>query len=116
MARLFRLELAIDNSSGEILPGMFVRADVVKKTVPEAIVIPFYSVISRNNDQYVYIEEDGVVAKKQVKLGVMEKWLVEVTDGLAAGDRLLVEGHRDVEDKQKVKVVKAALDMKELTL
>ncbi len=116
VARLFRLELAIDNSSGEILPGMFVRADVVKKTVPEAIVIPFYSVISRNNDQYVYIEEDGVVAKKQVKLGVMEKWLVEVTDGLAAGDRLLVEGHRDVEDKQKVKVVKAALDMKELTL
>lgn len=116
VARLFRLELAIDNSSGEILPGMFVRADVVKKSVPEAIVIPFYSVISRNDDQYVYIEEDGVVTKKKVKLGVMEKWLVEVTAGLAAGDRLVVEGHRDVEDKQKVKVVKAALDMKELTL
>ncbi|OGR18989.1 MAG: hypothetical protein A2X81_17195 [Desulfobacterales bacterium GWB2_56_26] len=116
VARLFRLELAIDNSGGEILPGMFVRADVVKRTVPNAIVIPFYSVISRNNDQYVYVEQDGVVEKKQVRLGIMEKWLVEVTEGLAAGDRLLVEGHRDVEDKQKVKVVKAALDMKELTL
>lgn len=116
VARLFRLELAIDNSSGEILPGMFVRADVVKRTVPDAIVVPFYSVISRNNDQYVYVEDDGIVAKKKVTLGIMEKWMVEVTEGLAAGDRLLVEGHRDVEDKQKVKVVKAALDMKELTL
>ncbi|KJR97542.1 MAG: hypothetical protein VR65_23280 [Desulfobulbaceae bacterium BRH_c16a] len=116
VARMYRLELAIDNSNGEILPGMFVRADVVKRTVPNAIVIPFYSVISRNNDQYVYVEEDGMVEKKMVRLGIMEKWLVEVTDGLKAGDRLLVEGHRDVEDKQKVKVVKAALDMKELTL
>ncbi|RPH38498.1 MAG: efflux RND transporter periplasmic adaptor subunit, partial [Desulfobulbaceae bacterium] len=44
VARLFRLELAIDNPNGEILPGMFIRADVVKKTVPDAVVIPFYSV------------------------------------------------------------------------
>jgi membrane fusion protein (multidrug efflux system) len=116
VARLFRLELAIDNSSGEILPGMFVRADVVKRTVPDAIVVPFYSVISRNNDQYVYVENDSIVTRKKVTLGIMEKWMVEVTEGLAAGDRLLVEGHRDVEDQQKVKVVKAALDMKELTL
>ena len=116
VARLFRLELAIDNPNGEILPGMFFRADVVKKTVPDAVVIPFYSVISRNNEQYVFIEKNGVVEKKSVKLGIMEKWLVQVTEGLKAGDSLLVEGHRDVEDKQKVKVVKAASDIKELTL
>ncbi len=116
VARLFRLELAIDNPDGEILPGMFIRADLVKKTVPDAVVIPFYSVISRNNEQYVFIEENGIVAKKNVKLGIMEKWLVQVTEGLSAGDKLLVEGHRDVEDKQKIKVVKSASDMKELTL
>ena len=116
VARLFRLELAIDNADGEILPGMFFRADVVKNTVPDAVVVPFYSVISRNNEQYVFIEKDGVAYKKPVKLGIMEKWLVQVTEGLAAGDRLLVEGHRDVEDKQKIKVVKAASDIKELIL
>ena len=116
VARLFRLELAIDNADGEILPGMFFRADVVKNTVPDAVVVPFYSVISRNNEQYVFIEKDGVAYKKAVKLGIMEKWLVQVTEGLAAGDRLLVEGHRDVEDKQKIKVVKAASDIKELIL
>lgn len=116
VARLFRLELAIDNSSGEILPGMFFRADVVKRTVTNAIVIPFYSVISRNNEQYVYVEEDGIVKKKSVRLGIMEKWMVEVVEGLQGGEKLLVEGHRDVEDQQKVKVVKAAVDIKELIL
>ncbi len=116
VARIFRLELEVDNHSGEILPGMFVRADIVKKTVEGAIVVPYYSVISRNNEQYVYVEEDGVAKKRKVRLGVMEKWLVQVVEGLGSGDKLLVEGHRDVEDNQKIKVVKAALEMKELML
>jgi len=114
VARLFRLELAIDNPDGEILPGMFLRADVVKKTVPDAVVVPFYSVIARNNEQYVYVERDGVVEKRNVRIGIMEGWMVQVIDGLGVGDRLVVEGHRDVEDGQKVKVVKAATGMKEL--
>jgi membrane fusion protein, multidrug efflux system len=116
VARLFRLELAIDNQAGEVLPGMFFRADVVKRIVPDAVVIPYYSVISRNNEQYVYVEDQGIVHKKTVRLGVMEKWAVEVIEGLTSGERLVVEGHRDVEDQQKVKVVKAAVDIKELML
>jgi membrane fusion protein (multidrug efflux system) len=114
VARLFRLELAVDNPDGEILPGMFFRADVVKKTVPDAIVVPFYSVISRNDEQYVYVEEDGVVTRRPVAIGIMEQWMVEVTSGLRPGDRLVVEGHRDVEDGQKVKIVKAATAVKDL--
>ena len=114
VARLFRLELAVDNPNGEILPGMFFRADVVKKTVPDAIAVPFYSVISRNDEQYVYVERDGVVAKRPVAIGIMEQWMVEVTSGLRPGDRLVVEGHRDVEDGQKVKIVKAATAVKDL--
>ncbi len=116
VARIFRLELEVDNKAGDILPGMFLRADIVKKTLPAAIVVPYYSVISRNNEQYVYVEEDGVAKKRAIRLGVMEKWLVEVVEGLKSGDHLIVEGHRDVEDGQPVKVVKAAREMKELTL
>ena len=116
VARIFRLELEVDNKAGDIFPGMFLRADIVKKTLPAAIVVPYYSVISRNNEQYVYVEEDGVAKKRAIRLGVMEKWLVEVVEGLKSGDHLIVEGHRDVEDGQPVKVVKAAREMKELTL
>lgn len=104
-ARLYRLELALDNQDGDILPGMFVRADVVKKEIDNAIAIPFYSVISRNDEQYVFVEEEGVALKRNVSLGIMEKWMVAVTEGLQEGDRLIVEGHRDVEDGQEIKVV-----------
>ncbi len=116
VARLYDLELEIDNRDGRILPGMFVRADIIKKTVSNGIAIPFYSVISRNDQQFVYVETDGVVSKRLVRLGIMEKWMVEITDGLSAGDKLVVEGHRDVENGQQVRVVKAATSIEDLAL
>ncbi len=104
-AVLYRLELEIDNSKGEILSGMFVSGDVVKRVAHQVIGVPFYSVISREDLQYVFVEENGVARKRAVKMGIMEKWLVQITEGLQPGERLIVEGHRDVEDGQEVKVV-----------
>lgn len=115
-ARSYRLELALDNLDGTILPGMFIRADVVKKEVHDAVTIPFYSVISRNDEQYVYVEKDGIVEKRLVKLGTMEKWMVEITDGLLHGENVVIEGHRDVENDQKVKVVKSITELGDYTL
>ncbi|MCF8056937.1 MAG: efflux RND transporter periplasmic adaptor subunit [Desulfocapsa sp.] len=115
-ARIYKLELAIDNSDGNIFPGMFVRADIVKKRVKNGISIPFYSVISRNDEQFVFVERDGIAEKRNVSLGIMEKWLVEITEGLQPGDRLIIEGHRDIEDGLKVNVVKNITDPEELTL
>jgi membrane fusion protein, multidrug efflux system len=115
-ARLYKLELEIDNSDGELLDGMFVRADIVKNRIDNALAVPFYSVISRNKEQYVFVEEGGVARKRKVSLGIMEKWMVQVTAGLQPGDKLLVEGHRDVEDNQQVKVIKTLASPSELTL
>jgi membrane fusion protein (multidrug efflux system) len=115
-ARLYNLELEIDNSDGEILAGMFVRADLVKRQIDNSLSIPFYSVISRNDEHYVFVDEGGVAKKRPVELGVMEKWMVEITSGLKPGDRILVEGHRDVEDNQKIKVIKTLTDPQELLL
>ena len=115
-ARLYNLELAIRNDAGEVLDGMFVRADIVKKQVENTLAVPFYSVISRNDEQYVFIEQDGLARKRKVKLGIMEKWMVQITAGLLPGDKILVEGHRDVEDNQKVTVIKTLTSPAELPL
>jgi len=116
VARIYNLELEIDNKKGEIFPGMFIRADIIKKSVKETLAIPFYSVISRNDEQFVYVEEDGKARKRIVTLGIMEKWMIQITHGLQAGNMLVVEGHRDVEDGQKVKVVHTILNPEDLRL
>lgn len=116
LARLYRLELEIDNPDHLILPGMFVRADIIKQKSEETLTIPFYSIISRNNEQYVFVEKDGIVEKRSVETGIMEKWMVEITSGLDPGDHVVIEGHRDVEDGRAVKVVKVISDPEAYTL
>ena len=110
-AQLYRLELEIENSSGDILPGMFFRANVVKNTIENAITVPIYTVITRNDEQFVFVvDNDSIVHKRPVELGILEKWQIQITEGLQAGEAVVIEGHRDVEDGQKVNIVKRISD------
>jgi membrane fusion protein (multidrug efflux system) len=113
-AHVYRLELRVPNKEHRILPGMFVRANIVKRVQKQALALPLFSVISRDKEQFVYVEEQGVAHKKAVKIGFLEGWQVLITDGLKAGEHVIIEGHRSVEDGQAVKVVKSVTDMKEL--
>ena len=90
VARLYNLELELDNQSGEIFSGMFFRADIVKKRVENALAVPLYSVISRNDEQYVFIEKDGMAEKRPVTLGILEGWMIQVPNRLNSGDHLII--------------------------
>lgn len=110
VAKLYRLELALENEDGAILPGMFIRANIVKQNVPEAVAVPLYAVITRNDEQYIFVAENDIVEKRSVTLGIIEGWQVQVLQGLKSGDRVLIEGHRDVDEGQKIKVVREVTD------
>lgn len=116
VARLYRLELELANPDIDLLPGMFLRAEVVKQVVPAALAIPIYSVITRNNEQFVFVVRDGVVHKQPVKLGIMENWLIQASEGLQPGDRVVIEGHREVEEGQPVNVLQVITDPQGLVL
>lgn len=116
LARSYRMELELDNSDNLILPGMFIRALIIKKEIKNALAVPFYSIITRNDTHSLFVEKDGLVEKRIVETGIMEKWMVEITAGLQSGDMVIIEGQRDVEDGQKVKVVKEVTDMEQISL
>ena len=115
LAHLYRMELALDNRIGEVLPGMFTRAEIVKSKLTKSIVIPLYSVITRRDERFVYVEAEGKAKIKSVELGILDGWRVQVIKGLKPGDRVIVVGHRDVDDGQKIKVLSAITNSRELT-
>jgi RND family efflux transporter MFP subunit len=107
-ARLYSLKLAVDNADGEILPDMFARVEIVKREITDGIAVPVYSVISQNDQNFVYIVgEDDVVSRRSVEIGLQESAMVEVTSGLSPGDRVVVVGHRNVQDGDMVNVTKS---------
>ncbi len=115
-ARVYRFELAIDNKDNLIMPGMFFRAQLVKRVIRDTVAVPLFTVIKREDQQFVFVEEDGVAKKLPVELGIMEDWLVQITDGLSPGSRVVVEGHRDIDHGYKLKTVRVIEDLREALL
>ena len=113
-ARLYKLELEIDNTEHEILPDMFARVDIVKNEIADALSIPLYSIISLNDQQTVYVVNDSTAHARKIQTGIQEGWRIQVTDGLQPGDRVVVVGHRRVSDGQPVNLIRTVSDMKEI--
>lgn len=114
LARLYDLELAVPNPRKRILPGMFAQVELVKSVFPKALTIPLYTVISHGEEQYVFIERDGHAEKRQVKLGILAEWQVQVLSGLIPGDKVVVVGHRQLEEGQRLEVIKNVNDPSEI--
>ncbi len=115
-ARLFEMEVAIDNPDGMLLPGMFARVEIVKGAVENGLAIPLYAVITRNKEAFVFVETDGKAFKRPIRTGLQNGWMVEIPEGLRPDERVIVVGHRGVHDDQSINVVRNVDDPKEILL
>ncbi len=114
MARLYKLEIKVDNTDGQILPDMFVRVKIVKKQDPKGLAVPMYSLVNHNKDIGVYVEKDGIVRFRPVKIGFQDGWKTQIPEGLDPGEKVVVVGHRIIEDGERVTVTKTIRDMEEI--
>ncbi|MCP4672754.1 MAG: efflux RND transporter periplasmic adaptor subunit [Desulfobacula sp.] len=115
MARLYNLEIKVDNKEGLILPDMFVRVEIIKHQNANGIAVPMYSLVKVNNRVGVYVENRGVAQFTPVQSGFQAGWQTQIIKGLDPGDRVVVVGHRIIEHDQKIKVIKNIMDIEELT-
>lgn len=114
LARLYNLELVVPNPDGRILPGMFARVEIIKGIYEDAIVVPLYAVITKQDEKFVYVEKDGRVEKRNVELGLISGWEILVINGLEAGDHLIILGHRVLDEGQKVDTMEMVKDPREI--
>lgn len=103
--RTFSVIIEVDNRDLLLRPGMFVKADVITEEKKEALVIPKYAILTRNNQQQVFIVNGISASRVVINTGIETRDFIEVTDGLAEGDRLVIKGHETLRDKSKVRVI-----------
>jgi membrane fusion protein (multidrug efflux system) len=90
----YGLRVRVDNPGQVLMPGMFVRAVVGSGVRQDGLLVPMQGIArdARGNTSAMVVDGEGKVALRQVAVSrtVGDKWLVE--DGLAAGDKVIVEG------------------------
>jgi membrane fusion protein (multidrug efflux system) len=105
--RTFTVELALDNSEGRLRPGMIARVSLLRRRVPAGLVIPLDAVLTHEDGQHVFVVEDGVAVERPVEIRGTEGRDALVASGLEAGDRLIVEGQRQIAAGQRVRAQEA---------
>ena len=101
------LRMVFPNPEHVLLPGMFVRAIVEEGVNQEAILVPQQGVTrdQKGSPYALVVGKDGKAEQRMLTLdrAVGDRWLV--SKGLAAGDRVIVEGLQRIGPGADVKAV-----------
>jgi membrane fusion protein (multidrug efflux system) len=109
-SRTIEVRALLPNPEGRLLPGMLVRVTLFGEAVP-AQQIPEQAVLQVGSAHYVFlVGDDNVVAQREIALLGREPGRVFISDGLEAGDRVVVEGTHRLRNGQKIAIKGAAPD------
>jgi membrane fusion protein (multidrug efflux system) len=104
------LRAVFPNPHHDLLPGMYVRAVLEEGVNDHAILVPQQAVSRdpKGNPVAMVVDANGTAAERQLKTerSVGNQWLV--SDGLKAGDRLIVDGLQHIRPGAAVKPVDLA--------
>ncbi|MBW4511827.1 MAG: efflux RND transporter periplasmic adaptor subunit [Scytonematopsis contorta HA4267-MV1] len=90
--RVVPVQAEIENSSGELKPGMFASLEVLTdKTSAPVLTIPASSVVDANGKKLVYVQNGNAFESVDVTLGETSGDIVEVKIGLFEGDLIVTQ-------------------------
>ncbi len=108
MTGKFKLELAIDNTAGQLRSGVIGRARMPKNALTAVVTIPRDAVMHSRQGTFVFVIEGDRALRKFIKLGVDQGALVLVTQGLQSEDKLVVRGHRSLRNGSLVNITEVS--------
>lgn len=97
------------NEDGALKPGMFLNVALAKDE-RETLVIPEEALTPDAEKQFVFVVADGKAQRREVRIGGRSPGSVEITAGLEAGDRVIVEGTQKVRDGAPVNAIDRVVD------
>lgn len=97
------LRATLPNPDHRFWPGRFVNIRLLLGSIPGAVLVPATAPQMSANGSYVYVVTPDLTAEqRQVSLGQRQGDLIVVEKGVAAGERVIVNGQLGVTPKGKV--------------
>jgi len=101
----FLIRASVENPEGILRPNQYVRARLMGAVRPKAVLVPQRAVQQDSKSQYVWVVGQGdTVEKRPVKVGDWhgDQWFI--TEGLHAGEQVVVDGLLMLQPGMKVRV------------
>lgn len=113
MTRTGLLEIHLDNKDGQWVAGSAVRTRVVLGRRADVVLVPAEAVLlspetDRTGEAVAFVADGKKAVRRDVKVGIRQEDRIEIREGLAAGESLVVSGAHFLRDGNPIQVVAAA--------
>ncbi len=100
-SRTLTAKVKVENTQGQLLPGMFARAEIAVFEKPNALVIPTSALKDTDGDgkfESVFLAAGDKAALKPITVGYLTTDYAEVSQGLDEGDQVITEARGNLKD------------------
>ena len=104
-ARTFLVRVRVPNPGHKLRPGLFASASIVLEQRDDVVVVPESALDTSSGEPVVMVLEGDKARRQPVTLGLRGDDGLEV-GGIAAGARILTEGHFGLPDGSAVRVIR----------
>lgn len=112
----YDVEILLTDADESLRPGMSVRAEILTRAKPSALVVPIQAVVQREvsggqgkgdrDAEVVYVVKDGKAEQREVKTGLSDETHVELLSGVRAGETVVTGPYRTLRDMEAGKAVR----------
>ena len=102
----WKLRALFDNADETLFPSQFVNVRLTVSTLHDVVTVPAAAVQRGEPGAYVYVvSQDGKVAVRPVKTGVIDGATIQIVGGLSADERVVLSGFDRLHDGALVRVL-----------
>lgn len=99
---LFPVKVQINGDHSSLMTGLTVTVTADTDRAKNAVTVPLSLLYFKDNQAYVYVEENGVAVKTDVEIGLMTEDVVEVLSGLDTSSQVISSWSPDLKDGSDV--------------
>jgi len=103
-SRTVSVKVEPEDRSGRLKPGMFATIAISTQSREGALLVPREALVGQPPSTAVFVVKGGRAVRQPVKLGISDDSRVEVVQGLADGDLVVVSGQAGLNDGDAVAV------------
>lgn len=89
---------------GQVRPGSFAHVDIITRTEEDVVLVPRRAVLREDGQPYLFRAYDGRAHRVDLIVGYEDEAVVQVREGIEAGDRVVTEGMRELRDGSPVSI------------
>jgi membrane fusion protein, multidrug efflux system len=99
------LKVRVQNTDAAFWPGQFASVSLTLAVDSAAVTVPLQAVQQGQGGSFVFVvDESGTARRKAVQVGRAVESRVVIAEGVAAGDRVVLDGHARLVDGGRVEI------------